>query len=153
MTNSPLGAYRRGILGRVERNVEIVRRLTNAVQAYWAGGSWHETLGPLYDPEIDYYPVRKFPDSTPCHGIDEVARVLRRLQGGVGNLRVGDGRPRRGWRRPVLAHLRLAGAGRGSGLTIKGDLFACYWLRGGRTFRHDDHLTEAGARRALGLDE
>ncbi len=132
-------------------NVEILARLIDAVQAYWAGGPWEETIAPLYDPEIDYYPVRKFPDSKPCHGLSELRQFYDSYKEAwesfewkiVDVVAVGDDR--------VLAHLHMAGAGRGSGVTIAGDLYACYWLRAGRIFRHDDHLTEEGARRALGM--
>ena len=27
----------------------------------------------FWDPEGDYYPVRKFPESRPCHGIKEIS--------------------------------------------------------------------------------
>jgi len=143
-----------GILnGGVEDNVEIVRRLTDTVQSYWEGeGSWEETLGPLYDPDVDYYPARKFPDSKACHGTDELRRFYDSYREAWDRFdwevlevtAVGDDR--------VLGHLRLSGSGRGSGLELRGDVFACYWLRNGRIFRHEDHLTEAGARRGLGID-
>jgi len=28
----------------------------------------------FWDPDGDYYPVRKFPEARPCHGLDEIAR-------------------------------------------------------------------------------
>jgi hypothetical protein len=36
-------------------------------------------------------------------------------------------------------------------MEMAGDLYAGYWVRNGRIFRHEDHLTEAGARRGLGI--
>jgi hypothetical protein len=41
--------------------------------------------------------------------------------------------------------------GRTSGLALEGDLYKCFWLRNGRFFRVEDHLTLAGALHALGL--
>jgi hypothetical protein len=35
---------------------------------------------------------------------------------------------------------------------VGGELFQCYWLRHGRVFRQEDHLTLPGALRALGLE-
>jgi hypothetical protein len=28
----------------------------------------------FWEPDGDYYPVRKFPEARPCHGLDEIAR-------------------------------------------------------------------------------
>jgi hypothetical protein len=47
--------------------------------------------------------------------------------------------------------MRLRGEGRGSGIRLEGDVFQCYWLRHGRFFRVEDHLTLRGALHALGL--
>jgi hypothetical protein len=46
----------------------------------------------------------------------------------------------------------VAAEGRESGLKLEGDLHHCLWLRNGRLLRVEDHLTLAGALRALGLD-
>jgi hypothetical protein len=51
----------------------------------------------------------------------------------------------------VLARVRLETHGRTSGLALEGDLYYCFWLRHGRFFRAEDHLTAEVARRALGL--
>jgi len=37
-------------------------------------------------------------------------------------------------------------------MRIDGHLYQCYWLRRGRFFRVEDHVTLAGALQALGLD-
>jgi hypothetical protein len=50
-----------------------------------------------------------------------------------------------------LVRASLAAAGRGSGLNLQGELFHCFWLRHGRIFRAEDHLTLPGALHALGL--
>jgi ketosteroid isomerase-like protein len=137
----------------VADNVGIVQRFLETVNEYRVRRSaWDETLGRLYDPDVDYYPVRKFPDSKPCHGVDEMRayydsywEAWETFDFDVLDLEaVGDDR--------VLAHMRLSGSGRGSGMEMAGDLYAGYWVRNGRIFRHEDHLTEAGARRGLGLE-
>jgi hypothetical protein len=52
----------------------------------------------------------------------------------------------------VLACASLRAEGRGSGVKLEGDLYQCVWLRHGRLFRIEDHLTCSGALHALGLD-
>jgi hypothetical protein len=137
-----------------EENVAIVRRMTEGVRSFWAGeSSWMEAVGRFFDRDIDYYPVRKWPESRPCHGLEDLDRFFGAMSEGWGGMDwevlaiepVGDDR--------VLSSVNLRGAGRGSGLEISGDVYFCYWLRGGRIFRQEDHLTEAGARRGLGLGE
>ena len=51
----------------------------------------------------------------------------------------------------VFLHGRIRAEGRASGLGLEGDLYQCFWLRHGRFFRAEDHLTMKGAGRALGL--
>ena len=51
----------------------------------------------------------------------------------------------------VLVCASLRGEGRGSGMRLEGDLYQCVWLRHGRLFRIEDHLTLSGALHALGL--
>ena len=51
----------------------------------------------------------------------------------------------------VLVRAMMVGEGRESGISLEGELFQCYWLRHGRIFRQEDHLTEEGALHALGL--
>jgi hypothetical protein len=41
--------------------------------------------------------------------------------------------------------------GRASGVALEGDVYSCFWLRNGRFFRGEGHLTLAGALHALGL--
>ncbi len=105
----------------------------------------------FWEPEGDYYPARKFPESRPCHGIDEISRFhaeicasWERLQLEVKEAAsVGDDR--------VFMRCRMSGEGRESGLKLEGDLYSCWWLRNGRFLRLEDHLTLAGALRALGV--
>ena len=62
-----------------QENVEIVRRyveqygdLAPKDMLRWAGEFW--------EPDGDYYPVRKFPEARPCHGIEEFARFQAEYQ-------------------------------------------------------------------------
>jgi hypothetical protein len=49
----------------------------------------------------------------------------------------------------VLVHATLSAEGRGSGVKLEGQVYACFWLRNGRIVREEDHLTLSGALRAL----
>jgi SnoaL-like domain len=128
---------------------EIVRRWLAAASA--GPDEARAAVAEFWDADADYYPVRKFPESKPRHGSDEVARFLTeylgafsRYEAAVQNLiAVGDDR--------VLACTNLRAEGRGSGTRLEGDLYQCYWLRHERFFRVEDHLTLPGALFALGL--
>jgi SnoaL-like domain len=105
----------------------------------------------FWDPDSDFYPVRKFPEARPCHGREEIARFIAEFLNAWDNFEfvpknsvaVGDDR--------VLAQTTLRGEGRESGMRLDGDVYHCVWLRRGRVFRWEDHLTEEGAIQALGL--
>jgi hypothetical protein len=126
-----------------QENVEIVRSYVEA--------GWSRPAPDFFDPDADYYPVRKFPEARPCHGVEEIARFMAgyrdawdRYEFVVKELiPVGDDR--------VLLHSAIRAEGRGSGATLDGDLYVCAWLRHRRFFRMEDHLTLKGAIRALGL--
>jgi hypothetical protein len=45
----------------------------------------------------------------------------------------------------------MSAVGRESGIEVDGEVFHAVWLRQGRIFRMEDHLTERGVKRALGL--
>ena len=130
-------------------NVEVVRRWL-AFPTRGPEGA-RAAVAELCDRDVDYYPVRKFSDGQPCHGSEEFARFLdrwldawSRLEWVVDDLiAVGDDR--------VLACARLRAEGRGSGVPLEGDLYQCLWLRHGRLFRVEDHMTLGGALHALGL--
>jgi hypothetical protein len=127
-------------------NLEIVRRWLEVMLPGQA-----QAVAQFFDADADYYPVRKFPEARPCHGHDEVVRFLvgylaawSSYQYAVTQLvDVGDDR--------VLACGRVHAEGHGSGMIIEGDLYHCIWLRHGRFFRVEDHLTMKGALYALGL--
>ncbi len=133
-----------------QENVEVVRRyveqygdLAPKDMLRWAGEFW--------EPDGDYYPVRKFPEARPCHGIEEFARFQAEYQDAWDRyelavkemIAVGDDR--------VFVHSAIRAEGRESGVKLDGDLYHCAWLRQGRFFRWEDHLSLRGALRALGL--
>ena len=121
-------------------------------QIYWAFGEGDfDRMLTYWDPRGDYYPVQKFPEAQPCHGAEDIRRFLVQYVQAVdiefridAVTPVGDDR--------VLMRLRLSYEGKTSGLKSEGELFHCFWLRHGRVFRQEDHLTLRGALRALGLE-
>ena len=129
-------------------NVEVVLRLMDRMRDRASA-----RIADLWDPDGDYYPVRKFPESRPCHGPDEVQRFMAEYGAAwethewvLKDVRpVGDDR--------VFLHGYIRAEGRESGLALEGDIYHCFWLRHGRFFRQEDHLTKRGALRALGLDD
>ncbi len=134
-----------------QENLEIARRYLEGYRGQ-TPQEMADHIDAFWDPDGDYYPVRKFPESRPCHGIDEISRfnaeyraAWERYELEVKELiPVGDDR--------VLLRASVSAEGRESGLKLEGDLYHCVWLRNGRLLRVEDHLTRAGALRALGLD-
>jgi hypothetical protein len=131
-------------------NVEVVR---GYLTGYGGDGPTElpALVAGVWDSHGDYYPVEKFPESRPCHGVTEIARFLSEFQQAWEHFefKIKAITPVRDDR--VLVRASLAAAGRGSGLNLQGELFHCFWLRHGRIFRAEDHLTLPGALHALGL--
>jgi SnoaL-like domain len=133
-----------------EENVEIVRR-TLEQYGELAPMDTPQFVDQFWDPEGDYYPVRKFPEARPCHGRDEIARFQAEFVDAWGRyeyaikrlIAVGDDR--------VFVHATVHAEGRESGVNLDGDLYHCVWLRHGCIFRWEDHLTMKGALHSLGL--
>jgi len=133
-----------------QENVEIVRTY---VERYGTAApeETQQLAAEFWDSDGDYYPVRKFPEARPCHGREEIAHFHAAFVDAWDHyefaikalIPVGDDR--------VLVHAALQAEGRESGLRLEGDLYHCAWLRQGRIFRWEDHLTPSGAIRALGL--
>ena len=104
-----------------------------------------------WDENGDYYPVRKFPETRPCHGRDEITDFFLEFRRAWARwettservIPIGDDR--------ILVHTHVRAAGRESGLSLDGDLYFALWLRHRRYVRQEDHLTLSGALRALGL--
>ena len=131
-----------------QENVEVVRRLMDLMR-----GRASERIADFWEPDGDYYPVRKFPESRPCHGTDEIRSFMAEYESAWENYEflvkevqaVGDDR--------VFLHGYIRAEGRESGAALEGDIYHCFWLRHGRLFRQEDHLTKEGALRALGLGD
>jgi hypothetical protein len=132
-----------------QENIEVVGRLLAAVSRGTEDALAY--VAELCEPDIDFYPVRKFPEARPCHGLDEYSRFLTRyldawrVEWTTKNLiDVGDER--------VLLRGTLHTEGHGSGMELEGELHQCFWLRHGRVFRQEDHLSLRGALHAFGLE-
>ena len=105
----------------------------------------------FWDADADYYPVRKFPEARPCHGREEFSHFVREFKEAFPRsawvvrelIAVGDDR--------ILAWSTMRSEGRDSGVKLEGDIYQCHWVRHGRFFRVEDHLTLQGALHALGL--
>ena len=132
-------------------NVELVRRWLAAMSA--GPEEAVARVAELWDADVDYYPVRKFPEARPCHGPEEVAKFIAQFWEPYSRsdweirdlIPLGDDR--------VLARSNLRAEGHSSGLNLEGDVYQCYWIRHGRFFRVEDHLTLRGARHGLGLED
>ena len=130
-------------------NVEAVRRWNLAMSA--GPEETMAAVAELWDPDADFYPVRKAPDAEPCHGQGEVSQFMARFLDAYSVcewtihelIAVGDDR--------VLGCTNLRTEGRGSGIEFDGDVYQCVWLRHGRFVRWENHLTLRGALHALGL--
>src|SRR5262249_44432422 len=127
-----------------EENVEIARRYVEG----WFVVTPEEAAG-FWEPDGDYYPVRKFPEARPCHGREEFVRFQAEVVAAWERGRlvvkdawaIGDDR--------VLVRGHMSTEGRVSGVVMEGDLYYCFWFRHGRFIRQEDHLTERGALHAL----
>jgi hypothetical protein len=106
----------------------------------------------VWDETGDYYPVRKFPESRPCHGRDEIVDFVVQFRDAWSNLAweirdivdVGSDR--------MLVCSAIRAEGHGSGMTLEGDVYQSIWLRNGRFLRVEDHLTLSGALHAFGVE-
>jgi SnoaL-like protein len=134
-----------------QENVEVVQSFLEAFGPSMAPSDMVRIVAEFYGPDADYYPVRKFPEARPCHGIEEIARFVADYR---------DAWDRYEWvvkklipvrHDRVFVHSAMRAEGRESGVKLDGDLYQCVWLRHGRFFRWEDHLTLKGALRALGL--
>jgi len=131
-----------------QENVEIVGRI---IEERVSKRDEPAVIAKFWDPDCDYYPVRKFPDAAPRHGREECSRFMAqfretwvRFENPIKQLLpVGDDR--------VLALTTMRAEGPGSRVMMEGDLYYCVWLRHGLVLRWEDHLTLNGALYALGL--
>jgi hypothetical protein len=130
-----------------QENVDTVKRWSAAMGA----DPDQATVEQFWDTEADYYPVGKFPEARPCHGREAVWQFLAGFLDAYSRyelvirdvIAIGDDR--------VLVRGDLHAEGRGSGMNLEGEVYGCFWIRHGRIFRVEDHLTASGALHALGL--
>jgi hypothetical protein len=65
-----------------EENVEIARRYLASTEAGMLGGKAVEALvKEFWEPDGDWYPVRRFPEARPSHGREEIVRFLTAIYG------------------------------------------------------------------------
>src|SRR5262249_1400523 len=118
-----------------EENVETVRRYMKAIST--GPAQIVASASEFLDADADYYPVRKFPETRPCHGREDTLQFFARFRDAWSRLdwpveeivEVGDDR--------VLVRTAVLAEGRGSGVKLEGDLYICVWLRHGRVFRQE----------------
>lgn len=132
-----------------EENVEIARRyLEEHLPPPERLPAW---VARFWEAEGDYYPARKIPAARPCHGREEIVAFFTEWLADWEGMRyvvkearaIGDDR--------VLVHGLIRAEGRTSGMTLGGEVYSCFWLRNGRFFRVEGHVTLAGALQALGV--
>jgi hypothetical protein len=108
----------------------------------------------FWDPDATYCPARKFPDSRARHGLQEIAAFMASYVEAWDSYEVTAVRVLAIDEVRVLAHTsHKAQADDGLAPAVVGELYQSAWLRNGRILRWEDHLTEAGALRGLGLDD
>lgn len=133
-----------------EANIDVVASWFANVT--WGRAEMRAAVARFWDADADFYPVRKFPESRPCHGIEEISDFLVRFLDAWAHLEwelhdlIDIGYDR------VLVCASMRAEGHGSGLKLEGDLFECVWLRNGRLMRAEDHLTLSGALHAFGIE-
>jgi SnoaL-like domain len=131
-------------------NVEVVRRWFETLNT--RPGDVLAFVSEFWDADADFFPVRKFPEARPCHGLEEISQFVARLSDAWSRfdwtirdlIDVGGER--------VLVHAVARAEGHGSEMRLEGDVYHCMWLRHGRFFRAEDHVTLRGALHALGLE-
>jgi hypothetical protein len=135
-----------------EQNVETVRRWIDEVARATTPEAVTAVVSELWDPDADYYPVRKFPDRQPRHGLEQIAAFMGtwRDAWGAFEFTVREIVPIDDVR--VFVRTSVKARGHETQAPVDGDLYFSIWMRHGRLLRVEDHLTAAGAHRALGWD-
>ena len=134
-----------------EENVKTVRQWTGQFGRVETPEGARTLVAECWDADADYYPVRKFPDAQPRHGLAEIAAFYMDYAETWGSYEltvlklvpVDDVR--------VFLQTSFQARGRDAEAPVEGELYHSLWLRNGRILRCEDHLTEGGALRALGL--
>jgi ketosteroid isomerase-like protein len=98
-------------------NVEVVRRLMDTMRDRAS-----EHIADFWEPDGDYYPVRKFPESRPCHGAEEIRSFMAEYESAWENCEfvVKERQPVGDYR--VFLHGYIRAEGRECGAAHEGDL-------------------------------
>jgi hypothetical protein len=136
----------------LEQNVESIRRWIDQFADATTPEAAKAVVSEFWDTDADYYPVRKFPDAQPRHGLEQIAAFFVTWRGAwdafefsaIEIVPIDDVR--------FFVHTLLKAHGQETQAPVDGDLYFSLWMRSGRFLRWEDHLTEAGARRGLGID-
>lgn len=134
-----------------DENVKNVREWTGQFGLVETPEGAQGLVAECWDADADYYPVRKFPDAQPRHGLAEIAAFFMNYAETwdayeltvMKLVPVDDVR--------VFLQTSFQARGRDAHAPVEGELYHSLWLRNGRILRCEDHLTEGGALSALGL--
>jgi ketosteroid isomerase-like protein len=104
-----------------------------------------------FDPEVEYTPVKEWPESSTLQGTDALWRFMEsvRDEWAEWDMRVRD-LHENGDR--VLVEATVRGVGEKRGAELRGRLFFVYTFRGGRIVRVQDFLARSEAYAAAGLE-
>ena len=135
-----------------EQNVEAVRRWIEQFARATTTEAAALSVREYWDADADYYPVRKFPDAEPRHGLAPIAAFIGAWRDAwdafefraVTIVPIDDVR--------LFVRTSVSAHGHETQAPVDSDLYHSMWMRNGLILRCEDHLTEAGARRGLGLD-
>jgi ketosteroid isomerase-like protein len=130
------------------QNVEVVRQ---HIQAYAAGDAARALSFLHPDVEMDISEMEMI-DQAVLHGHAELARYVRRFRGTFRDFRF-EIRRLVDTNDSVLALVREAGRGKGSGIEIERCHGLVYTLRSGKIVRITQYPTDAKALEAAGLGE
>jgi ketosteroid isomerase-like protein len=132
-----------------QENVEVVRRLTEALNARDLDRYYSE----FFDPEVEWHTSAEDPDAATHRGLPAYKRYLEQWLDSFDGLHadveeyidVGDDR--------VFTWVRWTGRGRESGVPADWYLAVTFTIRAGRVVRGEEYFDRAEALEAVGLRE
>jgi ketosteroid isomerase-like protein len=105
------------------------------------------------DPDIEYYPVKIFPDPDPIYyGHHGYRKLWRDVTEAFEDFRL-DPEELLDFTDRWLVTVNMSGHGAGSGVAVSQHVFQLFTLRRGLVVRQDDFLDRAKALEAMGLRE
>ena len=126
-------------------NVETVRSIVGAVY----DGDFSAARA-AFDPEVEYTPIREWPESTTLHGTDALFGFIQDVRD-QWELWTGEIRDTRESGAKVLVETRIRSIGEASGIELKGRLFHVYTFADGKIVKLQDFLARSDAYSAAGL--